>query len=123
MQGVVFNAHYLAYVDDVMCQWIESVLGPLADSGFDYMVVKATIEWSAPARYGDTLVLRPAVSRWGTSSFDATIHAAIGDRPVFVCTLACVSVTPGTHTPCPVPVRLRSSLDREMAAGVAAAGS
>jgi acyl-CoA thioester hydrolase len=116
LQGVVFNAHYLAYVDDTVDRWLTAALGPLATSGFDYMVKKAVIDWSAPARHGDVLVLRGYASRWGTSSFDLTVAGAVDGAPVFEGTLTCVSVTPGTHSPCPVPQRVRSALSAVVSA-------
>ena len=107
MQGVVFNAHYLAYVDDVVEQWLATTLTP---DDLDYMVRKAEIEWESPARRGDTLDLAARVSRWGRTSFDLTVSGAVAGRPVFTATLTCVNVTPGTHTPVPVSEKVRAAL-------------
>jgi len=67
LQGVVFNANYLVYVDDIIERWLTTAL-PAGD--LDYMVKKATVEWSAPARRGDLLDLTASVSRWGRTSYD-----------------------------------------------------
>lgn len=107
LQGVVFNAHYLAYVDDVVEQWLAATLKP---DDLDYMVKKAVVEWDSPARRGDTVDCAVRVSRWGRTSFDLTVAGAVADRPVFTATLTCVSVTPGTHTPTPVPGNVRAAL-------------
>ena len=117
LQGVVFNANYLVYVDDVIEQWMGAVL-PV--DALDYMVKKATIEWSSPARRGDVLDLTAEVSRWGRTSFDITVRGEVTGREVFTAVLTCISVAPGTHTPTPVPDTVRA--DRPtIAAGSAGA--
>jgi acyl-CoA thioester hydrolase len=110
MQGIVFNANYLMYMDDVVDQWFTTLIGPMPEIGFDYVVKRATIEWSSPARRGDLLTLSPSVTRWGHTSFDITITGVLTGQPVFVGTLTCVSVTPGTHTPTPIPDGVRAAL-------------
>jgi acyl-CoA thioester hydrolase len=110
MQGVVFNAHYLAYVDDAIDRWFVDRIGRFDEVGFDCMVKRAAVEWSSPARWGETLSLVPSVSRWGTSSFDVTVTGAVGHRPVFSATVVYISVQPGSHTPCPVPGDVREAL-------------
>jgi len=109
-QGVVFNAHYLAYVDDALEQWMRTALGAVYLTGFDVMLKKATVEWSSPARHLDELVLTPAVTRWGTASFDVTVEGAVDDRRVFTATILYVSVRPGSHEPVPVPDGVRATL-------------
>lgn len=109
-QGVVFNAHYLAYVDDCIEQWMRTVLGGVYLNGFDVMLKRAAVEWSSPARHLDDLVLVPAVSRWGTTSFDVTVEGTVGDRHVFTATILYVSVRPGSHEPVPVPDDVRAAL-------------
>ena len=45
MQGVVFNAHYLAYCDDACGLVVPETLGRFEDLGWEPMVVKALVEW------------------------------------------------------------------------------
>src|SRR5918999_676108 len=82
MQGGVFNPHYFAYVDDAMDTWLHAVLGDNYLGRFDYMVKKVSIEWFAPARVRDVIELRPAVARWGRSSFDVTVRLERGSEPL-----------------------------------------
>jgi acyl-CoA thioester hydrolase len=110
-QGIVFNANYLAYADDVIGQWFRAAIGSWEESGFDCMVKKASLEWSTPARPGDIIEFRPSITRWGNSSFDITMEATVDGRHIVDIVLLYVSVTPGTHTPCPVPARIREALD------------
>jgi acyl-CoA thioester hydrolase len=112
-QGVVFNAHYLAYIDDALEHWMDENLPPELRVAFDVMLKKATVEWVAPARYRDVVVMDIHVSRWGRTSFDVTIDGRAGDRPSFTGTVVYVSVTPGTADPVPVPDAVRAALDAD----------
>jgi YbgC/YbaW family acyl-CoA thioester hydrolase len=59
MQQVVFNAHYLTYVDTAMGAFWRALALPYAETlvalGGDLFVRKATLEYLAPARYDDPL--------------------------------------------------------------------
>ena len=107
VQGVVFNANYLVYVDDVIEQWLATVLEP---DQLDYMVKKAQVEWDAPARRGDLIDLTATVTRWGRTSFDITVRGEVAGRSNFTAVLTAISVTPGTHKPTPVPEEVRAKL-------------
>jgi acyl-CoA thioester hydrolase len=117
MQGIVFNAHYLAYADDAVAHWFRAVLpdGSIwmaenVTATFDFMVKKAVVTWSGPAKPYDRVDLDCRVSRWGTTSFDVDVIGSVaGDERVEI-VLTYVSVTPGTHTPCPVPAEVRTAL-------------
>ena len=110
MQGVVFNPNYLVYVDDVCDRWLTAALGPEWSSTFDCVVKKATLEWHSAARHGETIEFILSVTRWGGSSFDVRVAAAVGGREIVTVDLVYVSVAPGTHTPTPVPDDVRSAL-------------
>lgn len=110
LQGVVFNAHYLAYVDHCIDRWFRS-LGLLGSGlGWDMMVKKASVEWFGPAGLGDVLTLVPRVSRWGNTSFDVTVDGSVGDRRVFEAVVLYVGVKMGTTEPMPPPARVRDAL-------------
>jgi acyl-CoA thioesterase FadM len=72
------------------------------------VVKKATVEWQSPARRGEVLDLVPAVTRWGTTSFDVTVAGSVDGRPVFTATLVYIHVVSGTRTPAPVPAEVRA---------------
>ncbi|MCC7366124.1 MAG: acyl-CoA thioesterase [Dehalococcoidia bacterium] len=115
MQGVVFNANYLAYVDDAIDHWFHAVFGDNYVESFDFMVKKMTLEWSSPARPGETVAIAMRVSRWGNTSFDIVTDLSVDGRDVMTATIVYVSVTPHTTTPAPVPERVREGLGRELA--------
>jgi 8-oxo-dGTP diphosphatase len=107
LQGVVFNANYLVYVDDVIERWLTTAM---PEGDLDYMVKKATLEWSAPARRGDLLDLTASVSRWGNTSYDVTVRGEVAGTEIFTAVMTVINVAPGTHTPTPVPEEVRAAL-------------
>jgi acyl-CoA thioester hydrolase len=110
MQSVVFNANYLAYVDDVIDTWFRQALGKFEELGFDFMAKKITIEWQTPARFADEIDFNARESRWGNTSFDVEVIATVGERPVLTATVVYVSTTPGAPNPAPVPAAVRDAL-------------
>lgn len=118
MQRVVFNANYWVYADDAVAQWMRAALG--ADSGsaaqdlfggsFDFMLKKAEGIWHKGAEYGDVIAAECAVERWGNTSFDVTVAMTVRGEPCFDALITYVSVTPGTHTPSPVPDHVKAAL-------------
>jgi acyl-CoA thioester hydrolase len=115
MQGVVFNAHYLAYSDDAVDTWLRQALPGQVYAGqpgatFDFMTKVASVTWYRGLRFGELADLECSVSRFGRTSFDITIEGTAGGEPSFTTTLTYVSVEPGTHHPCPVPEHVRTAL-------------
>jgi acyl-CoA thioester hydrolase len=111
MQKVVFNANYLAYIDDATDTWFRQALGPFEVTGFDFMVKKVTVEWQSAARFGEELAFELDVTRWGTSSFDVGVVGTADDRPVLTASLVYVSTAPGQAAARPVPAEVRAALD------------
>lgn len=109
-QGVVFNANYLAYVDDAVDVWLRERLGAAYPAEFDIMLKKATIEWTAPARPGDVITMRVRVSRWGRTSFDVGIDGSVGEQPAFAAEILYISVKPGTVEPVPPSNAVKAAL-------------
>jgi acyl-CoA thioester hydrolase len=113
MQRVVFNAHYLAYCDEVMAGWAADAFGwNGADDRIDWMLVKLVLEWQSSATYGDTLHVDCGIARWGATSFDVSFRGTVSTRPVFTATITYVSVAPGTTTKMSVPDEVRTKLGR-----------
>jgi acyl-CoA thioester hydrolase len=110
MQRHVFNAHYLAYIDDALDTWLRLVLGDYEADGFDMVLKRADITWHGSATLGDVLAIDVSARRWGATSFDIAFDGAVGERPVFDALVTYVSVTPGTTQPVDVPEAVRSAL-------------
>ncbi|MGI9624641.1 MAG: acyl-CoA thioesterase [Acidimicrobiales bacterium] len=108
---MVYNAHYLTFVDDAFDCWLRE-LNPTFETalGWEVMVKRAEITWSGPARFGNTIEIGCAVSRWGNTSFDVAFSGAVGDDEVFESSLTYVVVDHEDFRPMPVPDALRSHL-------------
>lgn len=111
MQKVVFNAHYLAYCDETSAAWLGEVFGWTgADDGFDWMLVRAVVDWSGSATYGDVIEVAAGVEHWGTTSFRIVYSGTVDGRPVFQAQITYVCVRPGTTEKMPVPDDVRGRL-------------
>lgn len=70
-QQVVFNARYGDYIDLAATEFFHTVNEENDAKGeyFDYQVVKQTVEWAAPARYREQLVIFVKATHLGNTSF------------------------------------------------------
>lgn len=113
-QKIVFNAHYLMYVDTAVAGYWRALALPLPDSleylGGDLFVRKATLEYEASARVDDVLDIGIRCGRIGNSSmvFEAGIfrqdQLLVGGEIVYV------FADPATQVSKPVPQELRDAL-------------
>ena len=110
MQRHVFNAHYLAYVDDAADAWFRSALGDSYTDQLDMVLKRAELTWHGSATFGDVLAIDVATRRWGNTSFDVGFAGSVGERPVFEAVITYISVAPGTVDPAPVPEAVRVAL-------------
>lgn len=111
MQHIVFNAHYLMYLDTAMGDYWRALALPYQESmavlGGDMYVKKATLEYHASARYDDVLHIGLRCARVGQSSmvFEAGIFR--GDTLLVSGELLYVFADPASQTSRPVPEALR----------------
>jgi acyl-CoA thioester hydrolase len=110
MQQVVFNANYLAYCDDAVERWLAALGVKVLDHGWDFMLKKAVIEWAGAAGVHDVIDIAVAVRHWGNTSFDVGFTGAVGERPVFDCTITYVGVRAGTRETMPPPAAVKALL-------------
>ncbi len=109
-QGVVFNAHYLAYLDDVVDSWLREFEGDFKSLGWDLMLKNASLEWHGPAGIGEVLNVQANVSRWGNTSFDISFEVKVGNRLVLTAKIVYVGVRTGTTETLQVPEKIREYL-------------
>ena len=115
MQKIVFNAHYLMYIDSAMSEYWRALALPYEASmhilGGEMYVKKATVEYHASAKLDDTLDVGMRCARIGNSScvFEAAIYC--GDRLLVTGELIYVFADPATQTSTPVPAALRAILE------------
>jgi acyl-CoA thioester hydrolase len=114
MQGVVFNAHYLAYFDTNMTELWRVAFGSyqaMLDRGVDMVVVDAQLQFRGSARFDDELTLAVSVARLGNTSI-ATRHDVSRDGEVLVeGTITHVIVERETLVKTQIPDWLRAGLE------------
>ena len=115
MQKIVFNGHYLMYVDTAVAGWWRAMALPYEAAmhalGGDLYVRKATLEYLGSARYDDRLATGVRCARIGNSS--VLLQAAVfRDETLLVHgELVYVFADPATQTSKPVPAALRALFD------------
>jgi acyl-CoA thioester hydrolase len=110
MQQVVFNSHYLAFVDEAMSHWMRSVGYDYGVDDFDFMVRHAEVDWRGSATYGDTMQIDCAVQRWGSTSFDVRFDIKVREQTVVEIVITYVGIDPSTKTKAIVPDGFRAAL-------------
>ena len=117
-QGVVFNAHYLAYADEAVTHVLPGLGVPYEDLlalGLDTSVVATELAWSSPARWGDVVDVDGEVERVGRTSFVVAMTISVGDR--LCCRVRTTYVLmDAERTPVPVPEDVRQRWLRVAAA-------
>ncbi len=111
-QGVVFNAHYVAYMDDATEVWVRSLEldGTEGAPGWEWMIAHVSVDWISSARCGDLLDIDVGIIRWGRTSFDFGFIGRIGEREVFRARSVGVTVERDTLRPMTTPDFVRRAL-------------
>jgi acyl-CoA thioester hydrolase len=124
-QGVVFNAHYLAYFDIAITELWRAAFGSyqtMIDRGVDVVVAEARLSFARPARFDDLLTLAVAVTKLGNTSI-RTRHVVSREGEELVRGDMChVLVDLPALTKTPLPDWVRAGLapwvvDEDFAAG------
>ena len=110
MQGVVYNAHYLTFVDDALDTWLRGLHPHFEKLGWELMLKTASLTWHRPARLGDRIAVRAEVVRWGTTSFEVAFGGSVAGEACFDAAVTYVVVDASTYRPIPVPDDLRTHL-------------
>src|SRR5664279_4030422 len=79
--GVVFNAHYLTYLDQTMTELFRLAVGGyrrLIESELDMAVADVHMQFHAPARFDEEITLEAMVAHIGTTSL-ITHHRILRD--------------------------------------------
>jgi acyl-CoA thioester hydrolase len=120
MQKIVFNGHYLTYIDTALADyWREIGLayphGYVDRYGNDIYLRKATVEYLGSARYDDQLAVLTRVSKLGRTSmtYAFEIHRDHPDptaAPLITAEMVYVNADPATMKPAPLPEDLRKRI-------------
>jgi acyl-CoA thioester hydrolase len=113
VQGVVFNAHYLTYVDVAITELWRAALGSyeaMLDRGVDIVVADAHLRFHGGGRFDQELVVELAITRMGTTSIISANRILSGDATLVEVEMVHVIVDRSTMTKTPIPEWLRESL-------------
>jgi YbgC/YbaW family acyl-CoA thioester hydrolase len=115
MQKIVFNGHYLMYLDTAVAAYWRGLAvdyGPAMHAmGGDLYVKKATLEYHASARMDDLLDVGLRCKRIGNSSMVFEGGVFCGPQLLVSGELVYVFADPATQTSRPVPQALRDLLN------------
>jgi acyl-CoA thioester hydrolase len=114
LQGVVFNANWLAYFDVVITElWRELAGGysEMLEQGADMMVAEAGVRFRGSARFDDVVEFRLSVTRLGETAVSTRIDATVDGQPAVEGTMRHVFVEPGTNTKLRIPDHIRAALE------------
>jgi acyl-CoA thioester hydrolase len=113
IQGVVFNAHYLAYIDISITELWRAALGGydvMLDRGIDIVVADAHLRFAGSARIDQQLALEAAITSMGTTSIVSRHRIAHAERMLVEATMVHVTVDRPTMSKTPIPDWLRAGL-------------
>jgi acyl-CoA thioester hydrolase len=112
-QGVVFNSHYLAFIDIAMTELWRAAFGGygvMMGRGIDLVVAEAQLRFQASARFDDELTLEVSVTRMGNTAITTEHRIRRGDELLVEATLRHVVVELETMTKTAIPDWIREGL-------------
>jgi acyl-CoA thioester hydrolase len=114
LQGIVFNAHYLAFFDIALTElWRDALPGgyrTMIERGFDMVVAEATCRYRAPAGFDDLLDVAVSIAHMGTTSLGTAIAVTRDGAPIVDGEMRHVFVDLGTRAKAPIPDWVRGAL-------------
>lgn len=122
-QGIVFNGAYLGYLEIAQAEYFRNLgfsIYRIAQKGyFDSAVVKADLEFKAPARVDEVLELYARVARIGNTSLTllVEIHSPESERLLTMIEAVYVGFYAESGATRPVPDAIRALVDRFEATG------
>jgi acyl-CoA thioester hydrolase len=113
-QGVVFYAHYFAYVDVALTEMWREAFGSYGDviaAGTDVVVVQAASTFRASARFDDDLDVELRIERLGTTSMAMTTAIRRDDELLVDGRIVHVFVDAATMGKKAIPDHMRAALE------------
>ncbi|MBE7528122.1 MAG: acyl-CoA thioesterase [Ardenticatenaceae bacterium] len=110
-QGVVFNAHYLTYLDTAVTEylrWQNFNVWQQAATGFDFHTVKTVVEYRAPIKFDDEIEVGVKLGSHGRSSltWELAIFHQGDERVLSTGEVVWVYVDMAAHKATPIPEEL-----------------
>ena len=112
MQRIVFNGHYLTYIDTAVADYWRAICLPYPEGyverfGSDMFLRKATVEYLGSAHYDDALEVLCRTAKLGRSSMTFLFEIWRGGDLLIGAELVYVNADPGTRKAVPLPEELR----------------
>ncbi len=117
MQKVVFNAHYLTYIDSAIAEYWRAIGLPYPEGyvdryGADVFLRKASVDYLGSAHYEDELSVHCRVAKLGRSSMTYLVEIwrdapAPSPEPLVAAELVYVNAGLPGKKPAPLPADLR----------------
>ena len=114
LQGVVFNANYLAYFDVALTEFMRETIGSyqlLRERGVDLLVVEATVRFQRAARFDDELDIAFVPAPLGRSSMVSHVQLERSGETLASGRMVHVFVDVDAHTKVAIPEWVREALD------------
>jgi acyl-CoA thioester hydrolase len=118
LQGIVFNAHYMAFADIGLTEYMRALVaadrprdeGDMMGTftrhfGGDNWVRHAEVDFRAPAKADDLLDIAVRITRFGKTSYALLVHILRGDELLNVVKLTYVWFDPATEKVAPVSAK------------------
>jgi acyl-CoA thioester hydrolase len=119
MQKIVFNGHYLTYIDTAIAEYWRGIGLPYPHGyveryANDVYLRKATVEYLGSARYDDLLTICCRVARLGRSSmtFAFEIYREGEHAPLVTAELVYVNADPASMKAAALPDEVRDRVSR-----------
>ncbi|MGA7671640.1 MAG: thioesterase family protein [Nitrolancea sp.] len=116
LQHIVYYGKYLDYFDNALYEYLRSLgfeTGSIDDRhGFDTSVVRAEIDYRAPARFDELLRVGVRVTRLGNSSLDAEYEVRNESGIVCEAKLILVNYDARSGKARPIPHAIRIGIER-----------
>jgi acyl-CoA thioester hydrolase len=113
--GVVFNAHYLMYIDQTMTELFREGMGGyrrLIENELDMVVADVHLHFHAPSRFDEEILLEATVAHIGTTSL-ITHHRILREGELrFSAEMVHVWVRRGSARKTAIPDWARAGLQR-----------
>ena len=116
-QGIVFNAHYLTFLDVAITEYFRHIgvdYQRLAQEGtFDMALVKTTLEFKGPAMFDEEVEIGTRISHLGNTSYtvDFEIHKKGLENLVVLAQTVYVNYNPGKRSAERLPDFFRSLVE------------
>ncbi len=114
-QQIVFNGHYLMYIDTAVAGYWRALAAPYASTaerlGGELYVRRSTLDYHASARYDELLDIGIRCAHIGNTSLRFAAGIFLRERLLVGGELVFVFADPVTQRPKPVPALFRTALD------------